>query len=268
MKKAFLFAFTTMLFASACERASEQNSTTDYTNEVAEYAPTTQRSEASAENEITFERKLIKNARLAFETQNLKETHQRIVALTEKHNGYVSADESQKGYNQISSRLEIRLPADQFDLFIAEVSDGITHFDTRSIDVQDVTEQFVDLEARLNTKKELEKRFLELLAKAKNVTEILEIEKEIANLRSDIEVMEGRMRLMKNQIVFSTIQLEFYVQELEKTTGFGWKFSRGFKNGWENLLGFFVGLVNVWPFLIIAIVVFIILKRKFRKRKA
>ena len=267
MKKAILFAIT-VLFLGSCEQSSEQNSTYDYTAEEAEYTPNTKRNQVEEISDVQVDRKLIKNARLAFETNSLSETHQKIVKLTKKHRGYVSADESQKGYNQVLNRLEIRLPADQFDAFVAEVSDGIEHFDARSIDVKDVTEQFVDLEARLNTKKTLEKRFLELLEKAKSVSEILEIEKEIANLRSEIEVMEGRMRLMKNQIAFSTVHIEFYMQTLEETTGFSWKFVKGFKNGWENLLGFFVGLVNVWPFLLIAFIIFFILKHKLRKRKA
>lgn len=268
MKKAIFFAITALLLSSACQHASEENRVHNFSEGEAEYAPTSTRKNAEEElNEVVIDRKLIKNARLAFETNNLSETHQRIISLSKKHKGYISADESQKGYNQVSNRLEIRLPADNFDAFISEVSNGVEHFDTRSIDVQDVTEQFVDLDARLNTKKALEKRFLELLGKAKNVTEILEIEKEISKLRSDIEVMEGRLRLMKNQIAFSTIQIEFYVQELEKTTGFGWKFSRGFKNGWENLLGFFVGLVNVWPFALILLTILIILRRRWKAKK-
>ena len=106
------------------------------------------------------------------------------------------------------------------------------------------------------------------MAKAKTVAEIIEIEKEVAALRSDIEVMEGRMRLMKNQIEFSTVWVEFYVKQIEESSSYGWRFSRGFVDGWNNFLGFFVGLTYIWPFVIIAIVGFVFLRRRWRKRKA
>ena len=73
------------------------------------------------------------------------------------------------------------------------------------IDSQDVTEEYIDITARLKTKKELEARYLELLKKANKVEEIVSIEKEIGNLRSDIESIEGRLRYINNAVAYSTL---------------------------------------------------------------
>ena len=279
MNKNLIYAFTLLLLVAACQTNNDYdgeeqvypNAEYDYvendapikSREVPPPPPPTSRTE----QDQLVERKLIKNGFLRFETTDLGITHRLIVDAVKDVNGYISRDEENKGYNQVSHSLEVRIPSTHFDAFVENISKGITHFDDKSIDVRDVTDQFVDLSARLKTKKELENRFLELLKKANSVEDILNIEKEIAILRSDIEAMEGRLRLMNNQISYSTLRIEYYVQELETTRGFGYKFKNSFKNGWENLLQFFVGVFNIWPFILLIIIAAIAIRSKLKRRK-
>src|SRR5690606_18336536 len=79
------------------------------------------------------------------------------------------------------------------------------------VNAQDVTEEYYDLETRLKTKKEVEARYIEILkSKAKTVEEILIAEDKIRYLREEIEAVEGRLRLLKNKVGLSTIQIEIY----------------------------------------------------------
>lgn len=213
------------------------------------------------------ERKLIKEGSVSFETDDLKATRDHIFKTVKEFKGYVSSDNEHKYRKQISQTLTVRIPAAKFDAFLEAATKGVGAFDNRSVDVRDVTEEFVDIEARLKAKKQLEARYLELLKEAKNVTEMLEVEREIGKLRSEIESIEGRFNYLKNRVGFSTVNITFY----EKVAGgnkYSSKFTDAFRNGWEGLIFFFIGMVNAWPFLIILTVGLYFLRRWLKRRHA
>ena len=200
--------------------------------------------------EAPIERKLIKEGHVTFETQQVDSTRSRILAAVQVHRGYISSDQSSNYAQRISHTLIIRVPADKFDQLLADIAKGVDHFDDKNISVRDVTEEFLDISARLKTKKELENRYSVLLQKANTVSEILSIEREIGNLRAEIESIEGRLKYLENQVGLSTLHITFY-KTLAKQTAFGTKFIEGFRQGWDNLIWFLIGLVNIWPFLLL-----------------
>ncbi|WP_158524891.1 DUF4349 domain-containing protein [Mesonia sp. K7] len=215
--------------------------------------------------EVT-ERKLIKEGYVEFRTDHLQTTRQNILQAVNKYQAYVSSDQAYKFPEKKSQTITVRIPSDKFDSFLAEATQGVVHFDNKQINVRDVTEQFVDVQARLKTKKELETRYLELLKQTKTMTEILEIERQIAQLRSEIESIEGRLRLLENQVSYSTLSITFY-ENIARHTEFGDKFKNGFKNGWNNLIWFFVFLINLWPFILLGILIFIGIRFVRRRKK-
>ncbi|UII25119.1 DUF4349 domain-containing protein [Fulvivirga maritima] len=212
-----------------------------------------------------IERKLIKEGRIEFETENIKATRKTIFEAVNKFKGYVSSDQEYKLPGRKSNTVVIRVPAASFDDLLSEATQGVEKFESKEINVKDVTEEFLDIQARLKTKKELEQRYVDLLKKAKNVTEILEIEKQIGQLRSEIESIEGRLKYLQDRVSFSTLSMTFY-ESIPDETEFSSKFSDGFKNGWDNLVWFFVLLTNIWPFILIVLGL-IIGFRIYRRRK-
>jgi Domain of unknown function (DUF4349) len=215
--------------------------------------------------EIIVERKLIKEGRVEFETDNISSTRKLIFESIDKYKGYTSSDQEYKSVGRISNTIVIRVPAKNFDLLLNDATKGVTKFDSKNIEVKDVTEEFLDIQVRLKTKKELENRYLELLKKANSVTEILEVEKQIGQLRSEIESIEGRLNYLKSKVSLSTLTMTFY-QTVPNETEFGNKFKNGFRNGWDNFIWFFVFLTNIWPFILIIIGLFFGIKM-LRKRK-
>jgi len=199
-----------------------------------------------------LERKLIKEGHVEFETQSIKVSRQTIFEAAEKYKGYISSDQEFNIPGRQSNTVVIRVPANNFDNLLAEATIGVEKFERKDINVKDVTEEFLDVQARLKTKKELENRFLALLKEAKNVTELLEIEKQIGQLRSEIESIEGRLKYLESRISLSTLTLSFY-QTVSDQTVFGQQFKNGFKSGWENLIWFFVFLTHIWPFIFIGL---------------
>lgn len=222
-------------------------------------------SKLESNQEIQTVKKLIKNGIVEFETENLNETRKKVFESIQKFKGYSSSDDEYKNSSEIRNTITIRVPSENFDKLLDDITIGVTRFDRKEITIKDVTEDFLDVEARLKTKKELEIRYLEILKKANKVTEILEVEKQIGELRSEIESFEGRLKFLNNQVSYSTLNVIFY-ETISEQTEFGKKFKNGFKNGWENLILFFVFLVNIWPFILIIFGVLILLKI-WRKKK-
>jgi len=257
--------FIAIILMSACTQSSINKAGLEM-QPSAKVASDESSTSAKATKQETIERKLIKEGRIVFETDNIEATQQKVLKAVETYDGYIALDEMNKWKDRKNSTLVIRVPAKHFDLLINEVTKGVEQFKNKQIEVKDVTEEFVDVEVRLKTKKELETRYLELLQKAKTVTEMLEIEKQIGKLRSEIESVEGRLQYLQSQIDYATLNLTFF-EQVPLDNKFVKRFKNGFKNGLENLIWFFVGLVNVWPFLLIGITLFWGIRRYTRKQK-
>ncbi|TBN04010.1 DUF4349 domain-containing protein [Hyunsoonleella flava] len=156
------------------------------------------------------EQKIIKTSFLKFETDDLEKSYNQIIKAVKTNKGFVQDDNSSKSYNTLTRRLTIRIPTSSFQTAIDSISKNVSYFDSKRISAKDVTEEFIDLEARLKAKQTLEKRYLDLLEKAKNVKEILEIERELSNIREEIEAKQGRLKYLQNKVSLSTIEIEFY----------------------------------------------------------
>ena len=216
---------------------------------------------------IIVERKLIKNGSLSFETYDLEKTRKKIFEAIKKYKGYTSSDNEYTASNRISNTISIRVPAKEFDNFLLEVSKGVERFDSKNININDVTEQFVDTEARLKTKKKLEVKYLELLKKAKTVREILDVERQLANVRSEIESKEGRLKYLQSQVSFSTLTVTFY-KKITSESNFSRKFKNAFKEGFENVKGFLIYIINIWPFILVGILLIFFLRRRRKQKKS
>ncbi|TRZ46340.1 DUF4349 domain-containing protein [Robertkochia solimangrovi] len=258
MKHTFTFLVLPLLFLlMSCESSVESGENT-FAEKISE--------DVIGENNFEIaSRKLIREGRIEFETDDLGVTRKIILEAVAKHKAYVSSDLEDNYAERIRNTLIIRVPAENFEALYNDATVGVGEFDNKEINVKDVTAEYLDIEVRMTTKKQLEKRYTELLSQAKNVTEILEIENELGKLRADIESTEGRLKYLKDRISFSTLTISFY-ESNPVQTAFGGKFKSGFRNGWENLIWFFVALINIWPFILFAFgIVFGI--RYYRRKK-
>ena len=215
------------------------------------------------------EQKIIKTARLAFETNDVEATHKKIVQLASQYKGLVQSDNSGKSYNRIYKNITVRIPTENFQPFIDGISEGVDYFDQRDISRQDVSEEFVDLEARLKAKRTLEERYLELLKKANKVEEMLQIERELSNIREEIEAKQGRLQYLQNQVSMSTVNIEFYKTTAETgiTQSYGQKMKNAFQGGWNGISVFFLGILYLWPLFLVAIIIVIVLRIFLKNRK-
>lgn len=210
--------------------------------------------------DVKIEQKLIKTGDLRFETVDLQESRALLDKLIAKNKAYVSSESAYKNTTNRGERITIRIPAKNFDSFIDELSIGVKYFDRKSINIEDVSTEYIDVETRLKTKKELEARYLTLLNKATKVSEIIEIEREIGALRADIESFEGRLKYLKDAVGFSTLEIEYY--KVEQENGKFWNsIVQAVQQGWASLLLFIIGVVSLWPIIPLVILILFLWKK-------
>ncbi|PKB16669.1 DUF4349 domain-containing protein [Flavobacterium sp. 5] len=220
------------------------------------------------ENKIP-EQKIIKTGNLKFETDNLETTYQQVKSAVIKGKAFIQNDSEGKDYNSVYRKVIVRIPNENFDVFIKDVSNGVSYFDNKEINAQDVTAEYIDLDARLKTKRKLENRYLELLAKANKMPDMLAIEAQLSTIREEIEAKEGQLKYLQNQVSMSTITIEFYKTVAEKsgvTISYGAKVWNSFKSGFYSISSFFLWLLEVWPFIILAILLFYFIRKRFKKK--
>ena len=170
---------------------------------------------SEAETAAAVERKLIKNGSLTLEVENLDEAEQAVISWSTTLGGYVSDSNSWKS----SRSLTLRIPSERFD----EAMSGIGTLGVminRNIYTNDVTEQFYDLQGRIETKQILYDRLNSYLKDAKNMSDLISIESELNKVQSDLESMQGQMNRLSNQINYSTLSVYLELPADKEEEGF------------------------------------------------
>lgn len=153
-------------------------------------------------------RKIIYTASLSIVVENFSGVEQSIAKLVKKYGGFVaSANVSLNQGSERSGTWVVRVPVATFEDFL-NASGNLGIPERREQNGQDVTEEYVDLEARIRSKKQLEERILELLADNKGeIKDVIEVERELSRVRTEIEQMEGRLRYLADRTDLTTVTL-------------------------------------------------------------
>jgi hypothetical protein len=217
-------------------------------------------------------RKIIKNGFLEIKSNDISLSRQMIDSLTKKYNCYLADEGFHESSNRWTYNFTIRIEADSFDRFLNELLTGPDLVKNKSINTQDVTDQYYDLTARLEANLAVEKRYRELLNRAQNIKDILEIEKSMAQIRGEIESQQGRLSRLNNQISFSTLNISLYQEKTFKEASvardpFSKRIVRSLIAGWDGFISFLIVFFSFWPFWIILIAGWRIIVYFIRKRK-
>ncbi|MCS6824364.1 MAG: DUF4349 domain-containing protein [Cytophagaceae bacterium] len=211
------------------------------------------------------EKKIIKNASVKFQVQSLKKSNTAILDNIKKYNAYLSSSNEGTNNDVLYTNYQIRVPAENFDVLIDELVKQSIYLDYKNISVEDVTERYVDTEARIRTKKEVEQRYRDILKQARTIEEILSVEAKLGEVREELEAKQALLNLMNHQIRYSTIQLEIYetINTPKKPEYRFWsKLWNAVTDGWSIALDFLILLFRLWPFLLLLAVAIILYRRK------
>ena len=209
-------------------------------------------------SETTQERKIIKTGSLGYGVKNLSETEEKIVAWLEGFGGYIADTWT----NRNNMNVTVKVPASSFEDAMNSTGD-FGELLYRSISTEDVSENYYDLETRLETRKILQEKLESYLAGAKSISDLLEIERQLNDVTSELESMEKQFRRLSNQIDFSTISISCRLPANTTEAGFETPdFLQGLKDFGYNALQFlcnfglgilYIILVGVPSVLLIAL---------------
>lgn len=219
---------------------------------------------------LPIPQKIIKNGILRFSTSDFDACRNRIADTVKKYGGYI-ANESQTSNNmQMRNELEIKVPAAAFDKCLEALTGGATRVEEKSVTSSDVTAEYVDVDARMKARLAVEQRYLQILQQAKKVEEILAVEAQLKSIREEIESAKARLQYMDHHVAYSGIHLTYY-QTFANTDpqapGFFQRSWLSFKDGWNSLLSFSLGILSGWPFVLGIVFLFIFIRRGIRKWK-
>lgn len=164
--------------------------------------------EAAPADQAAMERKIIYTAELTLVVEDFSKTESAVPALVSRFGGYISASHVDRTQgDRRSGSWTVRIPVDRFDDFLdAAVDLGVP--ENRTTQAQDVSEEFVDLEARIKNKREVERRIAKLLEdRSGDIKDVIAVETELGRVREEIERMEGRLRYLTNHTALTTVTI-------------------------------------------------------------
>lgn len=212
------------------------------------------------------DRKIIRNADVTMEVDSTTDAQHRVTSIAEANGGFVVTSEAkQREHSDPSKRtldikLVVRIPSEKFGPALDQIKQLAGNLPAENVTGQDVTEDFIDLEARIKTQKALEYQFLEIMKQADSVSEALEVQRQIADVRTDIEKLEGRKRFLENRSSLSTITVNIQTPKVISVspTGFGRSLRDAVSDSLELAAGMFVFFLRT-VIVMIPVVVFVIL---------
>ncbi|HVF45676.1 MAG TPA: DUF4349 domain-containing protein [Pyrinomonadaceae bacterium] len=172
-----------------------------------------QQADASQAQPVPTERKIIRDATLTLEVEEPVKAAERITSIAESRGGYVVSSESRhvsggrKGKSYEVFTVQFRVPAAQFEATLKDVRATAGEVTAEKVSGKDVTEEYIDLEARLRTQRALEAQLLDIMKSAQEVSDAISVQRELTNVRTEIERIEGRRRFLESQSSLSTINV-------------------------------------------------------------
>ncbi|MGD2250071.1 MAG: DUF4349 domain-containing protein [Candidatus Methanofastidiosia archaeon] len=153
------------------------------------------------------EQKVIKTSYISLEVTDFYEAADTLGDLAEKYRGYTSNVSAQKYEGRIIGTVTIRVPAEHFEDIVQDIGE-IGELKEQNISLEDVTEEYIDLTARLENLKRQEERYREILDMATTVEDVLKVETQLERIRGDIESFQGRLNYLDNKIQYSVVQVQ------------------------------------------------------------
>lgn len=158
--------------------------------------------------------KIIRTGQASVEVKSIETAVARLTAVTEQAGGYVSRTETQMGDKQSRyARVELKIPTDVWQSAVSGLSQ-VGKVMAMNTATEDVGEEMVDLESRIRTAKAFEDRLLEMLnSRTGKLTDVMEVERELARIRQEMERYQGRLRYLETRVAISTLTVTLHEKE-------------------------------------------------------
>lgn len=214
--------------------------------------------------------KLVRTAHLRLQVQDYAEStrifHQKIKA----RQAYVTDGTEERQGDNLENNLFIRVDNRYFDALVADLLQESIYLERKNIKVADVTEEYIDHQARLQTRKKVARRYLQLLDKARTVKDILQVEQQLTHIQEEIEAAEARLRYLDQQVAYSTINLNYYekiVPAQAPHSTFPRQVAAALVAGWGAIRTTLLALLAGWPVLLVLVLAAVWARRYLRRKR-
>lgn len=218
---------------------------------------------------------IIKTGTLSILVKNVRESVESIRDLSRKLGGFVtnsdiSEREGIKG--SLKATITIRVPAEKFDLALKDLKDSALKVKSEKITGQDVTEEYTDLQSRLRNLEATEEQLLQIMKRAGEIKDVLEVQKELTRIREQIETTKGRIKYLEESAQLSSITIYLATEEEElPLVEERWKPLATAKAGMRALITFWQNIADrviFWgifltPIILVGLIIWLI--RQLRK---
>jgi len=166
----------------------------------------TPQSAPTSDSSLTTERLIIKTGSLSIVVKDVSEVVKQIAKYAENNGGFVITSEISKRGDIPYGSISVRIPADKFEQGVGDVK-GLGEVKSENVNGQDVTEEYVDLDAQIINLRATEKQFLNIMQRAEKIEDILAVQRELSNVRGNIDMIAGRMKYLETSAELSTLQV-------------------------------------------------------------
>ena len=223
-------------------------------------------------NKVPEDLKIIKSANARYKVKSVKTTTQKIKRMAQKYGAYISDLRFENNLYQKENRFTIKIPQQYFDTMMDSIGLMVDFVEYENITTKDVTEDYIDIQTRLKTKMEVKTRYESILRKnAITVEDILATEEKLRIIQEEIESAQGRLKYLTNKVSYSTIQIDLYetVEYTEEPESYSKTFfakgKEGLSSGWNIIETFVLGLIYIWPLVLIGLILFFVLRKQLKK---
>jgi hypothetical protein len=211
-------------------------------------APAPARSAVTVPDPAVSPRRIIRTAELYVETDAPEAAVGKLTALADAQGGFVvSSDTSRQkdsdGAETVTTTLVFRVPVGAFDDTLSTVRSLGSRVSSEKVTGQDVTEEYVDLEARIHAQRAVEEQYMAILKEAKTIPDILAVQQKLGEARTEIERAEGRRRFLESQTSLSTITVHV-ARHIEAVDASGPGFGRSIREAAHDSVAVGIAIVN------------------------
>lgn len=201
------------------------------------------------------ERLIIRSADVALVVTDTQTTIDQIAGMADSMGGFVVSSNTYR-FNEdaLQGDITVRVPAGRFDEALDAIKDTAVEVNSETISGQDVTEEYVDLQARLQSLEAAEERLLEIMANAQNTTDLLQAEQQLTVRQAEIESIQGRLNFLEQSAALSRISVSLTPDVVAQAVDVGWRPLTTVRRSFDSLLGGLTGIVDAVIFIVIAVI--------------
>lgn len=212
---------------------------------------------------------LVKTAALTVRAEDPAATIDAAVATATAAGGYSSSATSDGQDAQVQrATATLRVPVTEFEAVMDDLR-GAGELVHQEIATEDVTEAYVDLDARLRTQRALELRLVALVAEAGSVAETIEVERELARVRGSVESLDAQTRSLAGRAAMATIELTAVTPDSAEAGGFASAMAAAYDDAQDiavGTVGAFVRLIGLMlPLWVVGVPILLVVRRRRRK---